>query len=77
MKIKQPQISASKIQFWFLIVNLPLIAITFYVHYLLENAGQFESFFDSIGLWLLVAFKIIGANLILLTIFSEFKIKQS
>ena len=76
-RVAQPSISATKVTFWFLVVNIPLFAITYYIHHLL-NLFEYthgNNIMENMGLWLLVAFKIIGANMILTQIFSDFKIK--
>ncbi len=76
MKTTKQTISSSTVNFWVVVVNLPLIALTVYIHYLLEKVGgPSDTFLENVGVWLLVGFKLIGANLILVSIFSEFKIK--
>ncbi|MEO9483709.1 MAG: hypothetical protein ABJG47_09700 [Ekhidna sp.] len=76
MKTTEQSLSKNTITFWLVVVNLPLIAISIYIHYLLEQVGGTgNTFLNNLGVWFLVAFKLIGANLILATIFSEFKIK--
>lgn len=76
MKTTEQTISKNAVAFWLAVVNLPLIAISVYIHYLLEQVGGAgNTFLNNSGVWILVAFKLIGANLILATIFSEFKIK--
>lgn len=76
MKTTKQTISSEAVAFWLAVVNIPLIAISFYVHYLLEKVGIYgDTFFNNVGVWLLVGFKLIGANLIMASIFSEFKIK--
>ena len=76
MKEKEQSISYGTITFWLVVVNLPLIAISIYIHYLLSQVGNAgNTFLNNSGVWILMAFKLIGANLIMATIFSEFKIK--
>lgn len=77
MKVEKQSISPSRVGFWWVLINLPLIAITLYIHYLLAVVGENygNNLFENIGLWLLVIFKIGGANLIFWVIISEFKIR--
>lgn len=76
MNTTKPTISSDTVAIWLMVVNIPLIAISIYVHYLLEKVGVYgNTFFNNLGVWLLVGFKLIGANLIMASIFSEFKIK--
>ncbi|OJJ16647.1 hypothetical protein BKI52_32570 [marine bacterium AO1-C] len=72
-------ITSAQVRRWYLLVNLPLIAISLYVHSLLVSAGHVpgNNILENTGLWLLIAFKIVGANAILAAIFSTFKITKS
>lgn len=77
MEIKKQSISLTKAGFWWVLINLPMIAITLYIHYLLVAVGENygDNLLENFGLWLLMIFKIGGANLIFWVIISEFKIK--
>ena len=79
MKTVHPTIKASSVGALCLLTNLLLLAFTFYVHGLLQRHGMTAGphLMDNAWVWFLMAFKFIGANLILLAIFSEFKIKSS
>lgn len=76
--LKHP-ISKGKALFWYLFVNFPLVAISWYVHYLLVSISETygHNFMESFGLWFLMAFKIVGANLILTVIIFDRKITGS
>ena len=76
MKTNQPVISANKVRLWFVLTNTLLLAFTVYVHALLSRHGlQSDHFFESFQIWVLVIFKLVGANLILGVIFSDFKMQ--
>ena len=79
MKTLEQSISQTKVLLWYLIVNFPLVAISWYVHYLLVSISETygHNFMESFGLWFLMAFKIVGANLILTVIIFDRKIKKS
>ena len=78
MKPNKPTITISRIWFWYIFANIPMLALTFYVHYLLTSVSFVpgNNFLENAGLWLLLAFKIIGVNMILWVILSDFKIKR-
>ena len=78
METKTQTISETKVIGWVILVNLPLVAISVYAHYLLCAFGYHHGndLVQNAGLGLLIAIKLIGANLILGTIFSEFKITR-
>ena len=77
MRTSAPSISIGKVGLYVLMLNLPLFAFSFYVHALLAQhdgtAGNF--LIENIGIWILIIFKILGGNLFLAIIFSDFKIK--
>lgn len=79
MNSKKNTITSSQVKRWYILVNLPLIAISVYVHSLLISAGYVhgDNILENVGLWLLIVFKLVGANAILITIFSAFKIVKS
>ncbi len=79
MKTSRLSISKAKVLFWYVIVNLPLLGYSFYAHELLTRFGYLHAntLLDNFGLWFLVAFKIIGANIILSVILSEFEIRST
>lgn len=76
MQTPENTITRTKVKRWYLMVNVLLIALIIYTHYLLTAVGhgQGNNFIEYTGLWLLAAFKIIGANCILHTVFAGFKI---
>lgn len=69
----------NRVRLLYLLVNFPIIALTVYVHYLVFTISESygNNIMENSGLWLLLAFKIIGANLILSVIVSDFKIVRS
>ena len=76
MKTKQPSISIYKAGLWIFLVNAVLIGFTLYAHALLWRVGNpyGNAIFENVEIWLLVLFKLIGGNLILAVILSEFNI---
>jgi len=79
MNTPKNTITSTQVRRWYLWVNLPLIAISLYVHSLLISINNVpgNNIMENTGLWLLIAFKIVGANAILAAIFSTFKITKS
>ena len=82
MKTQTPNrsitVSKTFVAFSYLITNLVLFGFSFYVHYLLTSSAfnYGDNFLENTGMWLLVAVKIGGANIILAQIFSEFNIRS-
>ena len=62
----------------YLLTNLVLFGFSFYVHYLLTSSAvnDGDNLLENTGMWLLVAVKIGGANIILSQIFSEINVKS-
>ncbi len=75
MKQARQTITQAKVILWYILINIPLLAIPICIHHLLSSAGGSHGtgLAEATGLWLLVAFKVIGANLILAGIFSDYK----
>lgn len=79
MKSIQTSLSHYHKTLWFLLVNILLIGFSVYVHALLYQLGYAHEnpIVENIEIWMLILFKMVGANLILAVIFSEFKNNQS
>ena len=75
MKTSRPMFVSGSFWGWFLLTNIVLLGFTFYVHASLDRHGWLEHnhAIEGMAIWLLTVFKIVGANLILIMIFSEFK----
>jgi hypothetical protein len=76
MNTLKKTMTINRVRMLFLLVNLPMVALTVYVHFLVFSISESygNNIMENMGLWLLLAFKIIGANLILKVIISDFKI---
>ncbi len=76
-KTTTPSRVITKYWLWLVFVNIPLLGFTFYVHALLHQQHYIHNnnWIEQFGIWLLVAFKLIGANLTLGAIFFNSKTK--